>query len=96
MEELKVQETQQAIESNGAEEAEVANENVEGDDDDDATDSGEDGDDDDDGWITPANLNRKKRLMNGDDGDDQVEKVKVACITNDFAMQVGLGEFICG
>ncbi len=97
MDELKVQETQQAIESNVAEEAEVANDDVEGDDDDDVTESGEDGDDDDDdGWITPANLNRKKRLMNGDDGDDQVEKVKVACITNDFAMQVGVKNLYTG
>ncbi len=44
-------------------------------------------DDDDEGWITPANLSRKKRQMNGQGEEDQ-ESVKVACLTTDFAMQV--------
>ena len=43
--------------------------------------------DDDEGWITPANLSRKKRQMNGQGEEDQ-ERVKVACLTTDFAMQV--------
>ena len=46
-----------------------------------------DDDDDEEGWITPGNIKEKKRLMNGTK-EDEVQFVKVACMTTDFAMQV--------
>merc|ERR1719228_2233023 len=46
-----------------------------------------DGDDDDDGWITPGNVKNKKAVFNGTDGASAPEKVTVACMTTDFAMQ---------
>lgn len=43
--------------------------------------------DDDEGWITPSNVVEKKKQFNGD-VEGQVEtKVRVACMTTDFAMQ---------
>ncbi|XP_014253470.1 RNA-binding protein NOB1 [Cimex lectularius] len=42
-------------------------------------------DDDDAGWITPANIVTSKQDMNGDVVENK--KVKVACLTTDFAMQ---------
>ncbi len=49
---------------------------------------GDDDEDDSDGWITPGNLSQKRREMNGMKEEDKVQKVKVACMTTDFAMQV--------
>lgn len=46
-----------------------------------------DDDDDEEGWITPSNIKEKKRMMNGNQCDE-VQHVKVACMTSDFAMQV--------
>lgn len=45
---------------------------------------GSDDDDDDSGWITPQNIAHKKQEINS---DMNVEHMKVACITSDFAMQ---------
>ena len=47
-----------------------------------------DGDDEDDGWITPSNISRKKLQMNGVEEEELPKRVKVACLTTDFAMQV--------
>jgi len=46
-----------------------------------------DDDDDDDGWITPGNLKSKKAALNGVSEDAKPERVKVALMTTDFAMQ---------
>jgi len=43
--------------------------------------------DDDDGWITPGNLKSKKAALNGVRDDATPERVKVALMTTDFAMQ---------
>ncbi len=52
-------------------------------DDDDEYDDG----DDDDGWITPGNVKEKRAAMAGR-GEEEVEtRVRVACMTTDFAMQ---------
>jgi len=48
---------------------------------DDETSSGDDG-----GWITPGNLKEKKKQM-GHCPDDAAARVRVACMTTDFAMQ---------
>lgn len=56
----------------------------------DITDDDEDDEDDEEGWITPGNIKEKKRLMNGNK-PDEVQFVKVACMTTDFAMQVNFG-----
>jgi len=42
---------------------------------------------DGDDWITPGNLKAKKAVFTGDDTEVQTEKVVVACMTTDFAMQ---------
>jgi len=46
-------------------------------------------DDDDEGWITPANVQAKKKIMGLEYETplDKVERVDVACMTSDFAMQ---------
>jgi len=50
--------------------------------------SGDSSDDyDDDGWITPGNVRTKKAVFTGTDGASAPEKVTVACMTTDFAMQ---------
>lgn len=46
-----------------------------------------DEDDDDDGWITPGNLKSKKAALNGVSDEAKPERVKVALMTTDFAMQ---------
>merc|ERR1719180_692857 len=43
--------------------------------------------DDDDGWITPGNLKSKKAALNGVSDEAKPERVKVALMTTDFAMQ---------
>ena len=43
--------------------------------------------DDDDGWITPSNLKSKKAALNGVSDDARPQRVKVALMTTDFAMQ---------
>jgi len=43
--------------------------------------------DDDDGWITPGNLKNKKDVYAGIDEGKDPQKVMVACMTTDFAMQ---------
>ena len=52
----------------------------------------EDDDDDSEGWITPGNLKEKQRQMIntglGAGTNEKIEKVTVACLTTDFAMQV--------
>ena len=51
-------------------------------------DSVEEDDDDEDGWITPSNLKSKKAALTGVQDDVQTpEKMKVALMTTDFAMQ---------
>ncbi len=45
--------------------------------------------DDEGGWITPSNISNRKHLEAGGDGSGkETSDLKVACITNDFAMQV--------
>jgi RNA-binding protein NOB1 len=44
-------------------------------------------DDDEDGWITPGNVKNKKAVYNGTEDGSAPEKVMVACMTTDFAMQ---------
>lgn len=56
--------------------------------------SGEEGDenedDDSEGWITPGNIQKVKEEMGWDDEVAMEETdVKCACLTTDFAMQVG-------
>jgi len=43
--------------------------------------------DDDDGWITPGNVKTKKAVYNGTEEGKAPQKVMVACMTTDFAMQ---------
>lgn len=43
--------------------------------------------DDDDEWITPSNLQDKRKAMMGVNNNDEPQFVKVACMTTDFAMQ---------
>ena len=45
-------------------------------------------DDDEEGWITPHNVQSKKREMTGEMVDEEPKSVRVACLTTDFAMQV--------
>lgn len=47
---------------------------------------GED-DDEEDGWITPGNVKEKKKEFNGELQGETDLKVRVACMTTDFAMQ---------
>lgn len=47
----------------------------------------DDQDDDDEGWITPSNLKSKKAVITGVDDSKLPEKVTVALMTTDFAMQ---------
>lgn len=47
----------------------------------------DDASDDDDGWITPNNVKSKKDVYNGTEEGKAPQKVKVACMTTDFAMQ---------
>jgi len=43
--------------------------------------------DDEDGWITPGNVKTKKAVFNGTEEGKAPQKVMVACMTTDFAMQ---------
>jgi len=43
--------------------------------------------DDEDGWITPGNVKTKKAVYNGTEEGKAPQKVMVACMTTDFAMQ---------
>ncbi len=52
-------------------------------DDDDEYDDG----DDDDGWITPGNVKEKRAAMAGRGEEEAETRVRVACMTTDFAMQ---------
>ncbi len=52
-------------------------------DDDDYDDDG----DDDDGWITPGNVKEKRAAMAGRGEEEAETRVRVACMTTDFAMQ---------
>ena len=45
-------------------------------------------DDDIDGWITPKNYARKKSQLEKQGEKPLLERVEVACMTSDFAMQV--------
>ena len=45
-------------------------------------------DDDIDGWITPKNYTRKKSQLEKQGEKPLLERVEVACMTSDFAMQV--------
>jgi len=56
-----------------------------GDDDDEYDD--EENDDDDDGWITPGNVKEKRAAMAGRGEEEAETRVRVACMTTDFAMQ---------
>ncbi len=48
----------------------------------------DDGDDDDDvGWITPGNVKEKRAAMAGRGEEEAETRVRVACMTTDFAMQ---------
>merc|ERR1711977_707810 len=49
---------------------------------------GEDIEEDDEGWITPCNYKKKKEEMAIANEKELTEKVEVACMTSDFAMQV--------
>ncbi len=53
------------------------------DDDDEYDDDG----DDDDGWITPGNVKEKRAAMAGRGEEEAETRVRVACMTTDFAMQ---------
>jgi len=44
-------------------------------------------DSDEEGWITPGNIKSKKDKLNQCDGYTEPQKVEVACVTTDFAMQ---------
>jgi RNA-binding protein NOB1 len=46
----------------------------------------EEDDDDDGGWITPGNIQQVKHSMAG---NTETVQLDVACLTTDFAMQVG-------
>ena len=48
----------------------------------------DDVDDDDEGWITPSNCARKKGQMALTNEKQLLQRVEVACMTSDFAMQV--------
>jgi len=50
----------------------------------------EEEDDDEEGWITPSNYKEKIKELNASDGtmEDPNESTPVACLTNDFSMQV--------
>jgi rRNA maturation endonuclease Nob1 len=55
----------------------------------------DDSSDDGGEWITPSNVTKKKALEGLNSscielGDDPASMLKVACVTNDFAMQVKL------
>merc|ERR1719422_2761303 len=43
--------------------------------------------DEDDGWITPGNVKTKKAVYSGTEEGKAPQKVMVACMTTDFAMQ---------
>ncbi len=47
----------------------------------------EENDDDDDGWITPGNVKEKRAAMAGRGEEEAETRVRVACMTTDFAMQ---------
>ena len=47
----------------------------------------ENDDEDEEGWITPSNLKMKKAVITGADNDLAPQKVRVALMTTDFAMQ---------
>ena len=47
----------------------------------------ENDDEDEEGWITPSNLKTKKAVITGADDHFAAQKVKVALMTTDFAMQ---------
>merc|ERR1719318_248837 len=50
-------------------------------------DEEDESEDDDDGWITPGNVKTKKAVYAGTDEGKVDQKVAVACMTTDFAMQ---------
>jgi rRNA maturation endonuclease Nob1 len=56
-------------------------------DDDDYDDDEYDDGDDDDGWITPGNVKEKRAAMAGRGEEEAETRVRVACMTTDFAMQ---------
>lgn len=49
----------------------------------------ESNEDDDEGWITPGNYIKKKEEMETANEEELSLPVEVACMTSDFAMQVG-------
>jgi len=79
LEEITSTETFESVQD--AEENESSDEGIKIEDD----DSDKENEDEDEGWITPSNLKEKKATMQGD--RTEVVKVKVACMTTDFAMQ---------
>jgi RNA-binding protein NOB1 len=49
----------------------------------------EEEDDDEEGWITPSNYKQKIKEMSAADGQQEPDQnTVVACLTNDFSMQV--------
>jgi len=50
-------------------------------------DENEEEDDDEDGWITPGNVQHKKKAFSGDVQSAEDKAIVVACMTTDFAMQ---------
>ncbi len=58
-----------------------------GDDDDEYDDEEYDDGDEDDGWITPGNVKEKRAAMAGRGEEEAETRVRVACMTTDFAMQ---------
>ena len=62
---------------------------VEEDDDEDFYEEEEDDDSDDgQGWITPGNISQMKADSGDFGANSEEDKVQVACLTTDFAMQV--------
>ncbi len=58
-----------------------------GDENDEYDDDDYDDGDDDDGWITPGNVKEKRAAMAGRGEEEAETRVRVACMTTDFAMQ---------
>lgn len=56
-----------------------------------ADDSPKDEEDDDEGWIKPSNLEKMKSQVDTDKESIGSKRLKVACMTSDFSMQVHLG-----
>ena len=81
--------------SDGEEHSKSAEEDGGEDDDDEEEDDDEDfyEDEDDDsddgqGWITPGNISQMKADSGDFGANSEEDKVQVACLTTDFAMQV--------